>query len=139
VETPDEDFEGASVIIDDPATPLVCDGRTDPSQDCTAELEFRTEGFMTPNSLLAAVAENERGPWTIVPLTVTEEDLTGPRTVTISVPATSDDASRKPVIAAVLVYVGIPPDDLPRSAHELADFGVDLVYVSERLEIVVPR
>jgi hypothetical protein len=35
--------------------------------------------------------------------------------------------------------VGIPPDDLPRSAHELADFGVDLVYVSERLEIVVPR
>jgi hypothetical protein len=139
VETPDEDFEGASVIIDEPTTPLVCDGRTDPTQECVAELEFTTEGFMTPNSLLAAVAETERGPWTIVPLTVTEEDLTGPRTVTISVPATSEDTPRKPVIAAVLVYAGVPPEDMPRTAHELADFGVDLVYVSERLEIVVPR
>ena len=139
VETPDDDFEGASVIIEEPAAPLVCDGRTDPTEECVADLEFTTEGFVTPNSLLAAVAESERGPWTIVPLTVTEEDLTGPRTVTISVPATSEDTARKPLIAAVLVYAGVAPDDMPRTAHELADFDADVVYVSERLEIVVPR
>jgi hypothetical protein len=139
VETPDENFAGASVIIDEPAAPLVCDGRADPTAECVAELQFTTEGFMTPNSLLAAVAESERGPWTIVPLTITEEDLTGPRTVTISVPASAEDTPSKPLIAAVLVYAGVPPDEMPRTAHELADFGVDLVYVSERLEIVVPR
>jgi hypothetical protein len=131
-------FEGATVTIQQqPEDPLVCDGRNT-SKECTASLQFTTEGFTTPNSLLAAVAENEHGPWTLAPLTVSE-DLTGPRVVSITVPGSADAPSPTPVIAAVLVYVGNAPETVPQTAAQLADFGVDLVYVSPRLEIVVPR
>ena len=131
-------FEGASVTIEqEPQDPLVCDGRN-PSKECTASLQFVTEGFEVPNSLLAAVATTEKGPWTLVPLTVSE-DVTGPREVSISVPGSSDASAPTQVIAAVLVYVGNAPETVPQTADHLADFGVELVYVSPRLEIVVPR
>jgi hypothetical protein len=137
--TPDEGaFQGAAVIIEAPPEPLVCDDTEAPDQPCTASLDFVTVGFRVPNSLLAAVAESEMGPWTQVPLTVTEEDPTGPRTVTITVPGTHAQRS-KPLIAAVLVYEGEAPGSVPRKAQHLRDFGVDLVYVSPRLEVVVPR
>lgn len=129
-------FEGAAVTIDVPDKTVVChDGTT--TQECTASLEFTKEGFLTPNTLLAAVSESERGPWTQAPLSVSE-DVSGPRIVTITVPATFARTNRKPLIAAVLVYVGVAPETVPQSAAHLADFGVDLVYVSPRLELVIP-
>lgn len=131
-------FQGASVTIQHaPDDPLVCDGRN-LSKECTASLQFTTAGFNTPNSLLAAVAESERGPWRLTQLTVSE-DVTGPRVVSIAVPGASDAPSPTPVIAAVLIYVGNAPETVPQTAVHLADFGVDLVYVSPRLQIVVPR
>lgn len=134
-------FEGASVIIEDPPEPLICDGSATP-ETCTAALDFTTEGFRHVNSLLAAVSyHNELGPWTLVPLEATE-DVLGPRVVTIQVPGdpeNPDTTDPSPFIAAVLVYAGVPPETLPTTAERLADFGVDLVYVSRRLEIVVPR
>ncbi len=131
-------FQGASVTIQQqPDDPLVCDGR-EVSKECTASLQFTTEGFNIPNSLLAAVAESEHGPWKLAPLTVTE-DVTGPRVVSITVPGDADAPSPTPVIAAVLVYVGTAPETVPQTAEQLAGFGVDLVYVSPRLEIIVPR
>jgi hypothetical protein len=130
-------FQGASITIQAPEDPLVCDGRNT-SKQCTASLQFTTEGFNIPNSLLAAVSESEHGPWMLAPLTV-NEDLTGPRVVSITVPGSTDAPSPTPVIAAVLVYVGTAPETVPQTAERLADFGVDLVYVSPRLEIVVPR
>ena len=42
------------------------------------------------------------------------------------------------LIAAVLVY-DTPPDIVPRSGPRLGFFGTDLVHVSSRLEVVVPR
>ena len=138
VEADRGDFEGANVTIQAPQEPLVCDGEAT-TEHCVASLDFTTEGFMSPNGLLAAVSETEAGPWTLAPLTVSD-DLTGPRTVTISVPGETDDVDRKPLIAAVLVYSGAPPVDLPQTAAQLADFGVvELVYVSPRLEVVIPR
>src|SRR4051794_38844759 len=113
------DFEGAAVTIQAPNQPLVCDGAVRGEQ-CTASLDFTTEGFVMPNGLLAAVSESENGPWTLVPLTVSGE-VTGPRTVTISVPGASDSATRKPLIAAVLVYSGTPPADVPQTSAHLAD------------------
>ena len=131
-------FEGASVTIQQqPDNPLVCDGRAT-AKECTASLQFTTEGFNIPNSLLAAVAETEHGPWHLVPLTVSD-DVTGPRVVSIDVPGDANAATPVPVIAAVLVYVGTAPETVPQTADHIADFGVDLVYVSPRLEIVVPR
>jgi hypothetical protein len=130
-------FVGASVIIEEPADPLVCDGEAAPA-DCTASLDFTTEGFMRVNSLLAAVSETERGPWTLVPLTA-GDNLLGPHTVSIMVPGPADDMNPAPFIAAVLVYAGTPPETVPETAARLADFGTDLIYVSSRLEIVVPR
>jgi len=133
----DGDFPGAAVIIENPNVPLECRGET-ATAECTASLEFTTEGFTTPNTLLAAVSESEHGPWQQVPLEVTD-NLTGPRTVSIKVPATQGSPKRKPLIAAVLVYVGLAPQSVPQTAAHLSDFGVDLVYVSARLEIVIPR
>jgi hypothetical protein len=130
-------FVGASVIIEEPAAPLVCDGNTPQPDDCTAPLEFTTEGFTTVNSLLAAVARDERGPWELVPLNATDEVMS--HRVTIEVPAETHDTDPRPFIAAVLVYAGTPPEDLPKVADSLRTFEVDLVYVSSRLEIVVPR
>ena len=129
------DFEGANVTIQAPQEPLVCNGEST-TERCVASLDFTTEGFVSPNGLLAAVSESEAGPWTLAPLTVSD-DLTGPRTVTISVPGETDDAERTPLIAAVLVYSGAPPVDVPQTAAQLADFGVELVYVSPRLEVVI--
>jgi len=132
------EFQGASVTIQQqPQDPLVCDGRNT-SKECTASLQFTTEGFTIPNSLLAAVAQSEHGPWQLVPLTVSD-NLTGPRVVSITVPGNADASSPTPVIAAVLIYVGTAPETVPQTADHLAGFGVDLVYVSPRLEIVVPR
>lgn len=138
VEADRGDFEGANVKIQTPQEPLICDGESKTTERCVASLDFTTEGFESPNGLLAAVSESEAGPWTLAPLTVSE-DVTGPRTVTISVPAETDDAERKPLIAAVLVYSGAPPADVPQTAAQLADFGTELVYVSPRLEVVIPR
>ncbi len=132
-----DDFQGASVIIEEPSSALVCDGRVS-GQKCTASLEFTTVGFSTPNSLLATVSESESGPWTLVPLTVSE-DVTGPRRVSITVPARSDATSPMPLIAAVLVYVGPVPDATLATGAHLTDFGADVAYVSSRLEIVIPR
>jgi hypothetical protein len=138
VEAQTEDFHGASVVIETPKDPLVCNGPT-PALKCTASLAFTTEGFSIPNSLLAAVSENEGGPWALVPVTVSEE-VTGPRRVTITVPATPASNTPKPVIAAILVYVGAAPETVPQTAEHLADFGgVDLIYVSSRVDIVVPE
>jgi hypothetical protein len=67
------------------------------------------------------------------------DGINGPRVVSIAVPGRTDASEPTPLIAAVLVYDGTPPEQLPASAEHLADFGVDLVYVSQRLEIVVPR
>jgi len=33
----------------------------------------------------------------------------------------------------------VPPESVPESAETLAEFGTDLVYVSNRLTIIVPR
>ena len=90
-----------------------------------------------PRSFLAAVSDSEKGPWTLVPLTVSE-DVTAPRTVSITVPA-SPAAPPVHIIAAVLVYVDRVPDGLPQTSAQLADFGADLMYVSSRLKIVVPQ
>jgi hypothetical protein len=62
-----------------------------------------------------------------------------PRTVEIAVPGRTDETEPTPVIAAVLVYRGEAPADLPVSSPRLADFAVDLIYLSQRLEVVVPR
>ncbi|MBI3768855.1 MAG: hypothetical protein HY271_10235 [Deltaproteobacteria bacterium] len=132
-------LEGALVIIEEPSSPLVCDGDAPAqAQSCTASLEFTTVGFSTPTSLRAAVSDSERGPWSLVPLTVSE-DVTGPRTVSITVPGIPDATKPMPVIAAVLVNIGPAPEPAPQTAAHLADFSVDVVYVSSRLEIVVPR
>jgi len=120
-------FEGALVKIQPRQEPLVCEG-VPISEKCTAPLAFTTEGFSMPTSLLAAVSEIEE-----------HADGVGPQTVSIAVPGRTDASDPTPLIAAVLVYEGTPPDDLPVSAARLSDFGVDLVYVSQRLEIVVPR
>lgn len=132
------DLQGASVIIKAPADSIVCDGNT-AGQQCTASLEFTAEGFMVQNTLLAAVSETEDGPWTLVPLAAADT-LTGPREVSITVPGRADAPSPTPLIAAVLVFVGEVPESTPQSAAHLADFsGVDVVYVSSRLELVVPH
>ncbi len=137
VEAETTEFEGASVVIKAPDAPLLCDGHT-LGVACAASLDFTTEGFMRVNSLLAAVSESEEGPWTLVPLEATDEAI-GPRRVTILVPGQLDATTPSPFIAAVLVYAGVPPDVLPETAPRLADFGVELVYVSRRLELVLPR
>jgi hypothetical protein len=132
-------IQGAAVIIQEPSSPLECDGHetNDPNQQCTASLEFATVGFEKPSSFLAAVSDSEKGPWTLVPLTVSD-DVTAPRTVSITVPA-SPEAPPAHIIAAVLVYVDRVPDGLPQTSARLADFGADLMYVSSRLKIVVPQ
>jgi len=137
IETDTAEFEGASVVIKAPDTPLLCDEPT-LGVACAASLDFTTEGFMSVNSLLAAVSESEEGPWTLVPLEATDEAL-GPRRVTILVPGQLDATTPSPFIAAVLVYAGVPPEMIPETAPRLADFGVELVYVSRRLELVLPR
>jgi hypothetical protein len=131
-------FEGALVKIQPPDDTLVCEG-SPIAEKCTAPLAFTTEGFSEPTSLLAAVSESEAGPWTLAAVEITEHVDGGPRTVSIAVPARTDTTEPTPLIAAVLVYEGTPPENLPTTAAHLADFGVDLVYVSQRLEIVVPR
>lgn len=131
-------FEGALVKIQPQGEPLVCEGVLI-SEKCTAPLAFTTEGFTVPNSLLAAVSESEAGPWELAALRVEEHIGAGPRTVVIAVPGRADETAPTPLIAAVLIYKGVAPDNLPASSPHLADFGVDLVYVSPRLEIVVPR
>ncbi len=131
-------FEGALVKIQPQEEPLVCEGLS-MSEKCTAPLAFTTEGFSTPNTLLAAVSETEAGPWKIAPVTVEERVDGGPRTISIAVPGRADSAQPTPLIAVVLVFDGVAPEDLPATANHLADFGVDLVYVSQRLEIVEPR
>lgn len=136
VEAETEEFEGASVVIQAPDDPLLCDEAT-AGLACTASLDFTTQGFMVVNSLLAAVSESEKGPWTLVALEATD-DVFGPRRVSILVPGQPDATTPSPFIAAVLVYAGVPPEVLPNTAQRLADFGVELVYVSRRLELVVP-
>lgn len=131
-------FAGALVKIKPQQDPLVCEG-SPVDEKCTAPLEFTTEGFSQPTSLLAAVSESENGPWTLAAVTVTEHVDGVQRTVSIAVPARTDTVQPTPLIAAVLVYQGTPPENLPPTSAHLSDFGVDLVYVSERLEIVVPR
>lgn len=132
-------FAGALVKIAAPVgTPLVCEG-TPISEKCTAPLAFTTEGFDHPTSLLAAVAESEEGPWRLAAVTVENQGDGAGRTVSIAVPARTNTTQPTPLIAAVLVYAGTPPEDLPPLGAHLADFDVDLVYVSQRLEIVVPR
>jgi len=131
-------FEGALVKIQPQEEPLVCEGVLI-SEKCTAPLAFTTEGFTAPTSLLAAVSESEAGPWKLAAVTVEEHVDGGPRTVSIAVPGRTDTIAPTPLIAAVLVYKGLRPENLPASSPRLADFGVDLVYVSQRLEIVVPR
>ena len=131
-------FAGALVKIQPSNEPLVCaDTATD--DKCTAPLAFTTEGFNEPSSLLAAVSESENGPWRLAPVTVEEHVDGGPRTVSIAVPAPPNSTEPTPLIAAVLVYNGTPPEDLPETSDTLAGYGVDLIYVSQRLEIVVPR
>lgn len=129
-------FAGALVNIESPEGPLVCDPHVSGTA-CTASLNVTAEGFTIVNSTVAAVSESERGPWRLVPLSVSE-DIDGSDTVLITVQP--NGGGTKPLIAAVLVYRGVvAPDDIPPMADRLADFGVDLVYVSSRLEIVVPR
>lgn len=132
-------FAGALVKIAAPAdAPLVCEG-TPISEKCTVPLAFTTRGFTAPTSLMAAVAESESGPWQLAAVAVEDHVEDGSRTVSIAVPARTDSTEPTPVIAAVLVYQGAAPEALPPRSEHLADFGVDLVYVSQRLEIVVPR
>jgi hypothetical protein len=109
------------------------------SEKCTASLAFTTEGFTAPTSVLAAVSESEAGPWQLAAVTVDDRVDGSPRTVSIAVPGRTDTTTPTPLIAAVLVYEGVPPADLPVVSPRLADLGVDLVFVSPRLEIVVPR
>lgn len=129
-------FEGALVKIAPQQAPLVCED-VPVSEKCTVPLAFTAEGFHEPTSLLAAVSETEDGPWKLVPVTVTDH-VAGPLTVSIDVPGRTDSLEPTPVIAAVLVFDGEAPTDLPTITPHLADFGVDLVYVSQRLEIIVP-
>ena len=131
-------FEGALVKIQPKQEPLVCEGVAI-SKKCTAPLAFTTEGFNEPTSLLAAVSESEAGPWQLAAVTVMEHVAGSPLTVSIAVPGRTDASAPTPLIAAVLVYGGAPPKNLPPISPRLADFGVDLVYISQRLEIVVPR
>lgn len=132
-------FEGALVKIQSQDAPLVCEGSLI-AEKCTAPLAFTTEGFTEPSSLLAAVSESEAGPWKLAAVEVTDGAIDGgPRTVSIAVPGDTGSTTPTPLIAAVLVYDGTPPENLPLVGAQLADFHVDLVYVSERLEIVVPR
>jgi len=139
VEAPGGPFHGGLVKIQPQDQPLVCEG-VPISEKCTAPLEFTTEGFSVPTSLLAAVSETEAGPWKLAAVTISDHvDGDGARTVSIEVPGRTDATAPTPLIAAVLVYQGPPPENLPALAHHLSEFGVDLVYVSERLEIVVPR
>ena len=134
-----EPFEGALVKIQQSAdSPLICTG-SQFAEQCTAPLAFTTEGFDEPSSLLAAVSETEAGPWTLAAVEVTESVEGGPRTVSIAVPGDTGDREPSQLIAAVLVYDGSPPENLPLVSAQLADFGVDLVYISQRLVIVVPR
>ena len=130
-------FAGALVKIAPQQAPLVCDD-VPISEKCTASLAFTTEGFEQPTSLFAAVSETEDGPWNVVPVTVTEH-VGGPSVVSIDVPGRTDVMAPTPVIAAVLVFDGDAPVELPPTAAHLADFGVELVYVSQRLEIIVPH
>ena len=102
-------------------------------------LAFTTEGFDHPTSLLDAVAETENGPWTLANLAVEDAAADGPRMVSIDVPARTDTTAPKQLIAAVMVFEGEAPTDLPAVSPRLADFGVDLVSVSRRLQVVVPR
>jgi hypothetical protein len=139
VEAPIRPFEGALVKIEQPVdTPLICTGSLI-AEKCTAPLAFTTEGFNEPSSLLAAVSETEAGPWTLAAVEIAENVDGGPRTVSIAVPGDTSDRSPTQLIAAVLVYQGTPPENLPIVSAQLADFQVDLVYVSQRLEIIVPR
>ncbi len=132
-------FKGALVKIEDHPEPLVCDHLGAIDEKCTVPLAFTTEGFDRPSSLLAAVSETENGPWTLVNLTIDESVADGPRTVSIDVPARTDTTAPTQLIAAVMVFRGAPPTDVPAVTPQLSDFGVDLVYVSPRLQVVVPR
>jgi len=137
-------FRGALIKIQDPQTPLTCAARPI-SEKCTVPLAFTTEGFNQPTSLLAAVAETEAGPWQLTQVTVTDVpgEANSPqdgRIVSIAVPGQPQASEPTPVIAAVLVFAGDVPGDLPPIAEHLDDFaGVDLVYVSQRLQVFVPR
>lgn len=131
-------FDGALVKIQPQEEPLVCKGSLI-SEKCTARLAFTTEGFTAPTNLLAAVSESEAGPWQLAAVTIRTQVGFGRRTVAIAVPGHTNKTAPTPIIAAVLVFVGTPPEGLPPISASLADFGVDLVYVSPRLEIVVPR
>jgi hypothetical protein len=131
-------FAGALVKIQDQEAPLVCEGSMI-AEKCTAPLAFTTEGFTEPSSLLAAVSESESGPWTLAAIEITETVADGPRTVSIAVPGDTEAKVPTPLIAAVLVYHGAVPENLPLVSQQLADFQGDLVYLSQRLEIVVPR
>jgi hypothetical protein len=131
-------FQGALVKIQPQEKPLVCEGVLI-SEKCTAPLAFTTQGLSGPTSLLAAVSETEAGPWQLVPVSVDDHVGAGPRTVSIAVQGQTDQSAPTPLIAAVLIYKGLSPENLPAISPQLTDFGVDLVYVSQRLEIVVPR
>jgi hypothetical protein len=137
VPAPSGAFTGASIAILPPDGPLVCDPATS-SEACTASLAVVPAGFHIVNSTLAAIAESEDGPWMLTPLSA-GDDLEGSDTVTITV-SQENGATTKPVIAAVLVYRGVlRPETVAQTTEQLAEFGADVVYVSPRLEVVVPR
>jgi hypothetical protein len=128
-----DNFDHAAVVIQVPDE-LICED-SDVTARCAVSLDFTSEGLKRPNTFLAAISNSERGPWTQVSLTVTQ-DLAGPRKLLITLPVTT---SRRRLIAAVMVFPSVPPDTVPRTGKHLADFGADLVYVSPRLQITIPH
>ena len=117
----------------------MCEGQSI-SEKCTAPLAFTTEGF-TETEHAARGRQRDRGR----SLEDRPSDGRGARRRRLADRLDRGSrphrrgSSRRRSIAVVLVFDGVAPEDLPATADHLADFGVDLVYVSQRLEIVVPR
>jgi hypothetical protein len=51
------------------------------------------------------------------------------------VPASGGAGEPRPLVVAVLVYLGGAPVGLPMEAALLADFGADIVYIGSELEV----
>ena len=123
----------ARVEIADPGAPLPC-ARLPGDAGCATSVGFSPDGFAEETAYRVAHAETIEGPWTLAP----NGDPHG-GDVVVTLPDGSAGPSPRPLVVAVLVYLGDLPADLPQQAPRLSDFGADVAYVSAELTVVVPE
>jgi len=129
--------DGAATIeLEDGTAPLTCEARPG-VEGCETSVAFASDGFPAGTSYLAAYGETEDGPWTLSTTVPGQIDGSPGSTFDVSLvlAEAGTEALPRPLLVAVLVYVGPVPDDPPAQAASLGAFGADVVYVSPELAV----